>query len=59
MTQFQQWLVRQRIFCDRCKSLTNATTVRKLNGKDLTLCQEHANRLDAARKSYKKQEITT
>lgn len=55
MTSFHKWLIRQRIWCDKCSDLTNATTVRKLNGKDLTLCSEHAGRLDAARQSERKQ----
>ena len=49
---YHQWLLKQRLYCDRClDALTKATVVRKFNGKDLCLCAEHAKRLDAVRQS--------
>ena len=54
-TPFHQWLIRQRIWCDRCSDLTKATTVRNLNGKDYVMCNEHAGRLDSVRQSERKQ----
>jgi len=35
--------------------MKHASTVVNVNGRDLVYCQEHAGRLDAARKSDRKQ----
>lgn len=55
---WHKFLIKHRPHCDRCEVLTKATTVRKFNGKDLVLCDEHAMRLDAVRISELKQEAT-
>ena len=48
---YYDFLIRHRIYCERCTDLTHATTVEKVNGRDTCLCDIHAQRLKAARKS--------
>jgi hypothetical protein len=55
MTAYHSWLIRQRRWCERCSDLNKATTVVNVNGRDEVMCQNHAGRLDAARKSDRKQ----
>jgi hypothetical protein len=53
---YHDFLIRHRIWCEKCSDLTPATVVRNYNGRDTVLCSEHAGRLDAARISERKQE---
>jgi len=56
MNYFHDFLIRHRVYCCRDLCYRRGTTVRQINGRDEVLCSEHAGRLDAVRKSDKKQE---
>jgi len=53
---FHAWLIKHRVYCERCTDLIYAKVVRNFNGKDMVLCQTHADRLDAVRQSERKQD---
>ena len=51
---YHAFLIKHRIYCEHPKcGLTHATTVVNINGRDEVRCDEHAQRLKAARKSDK------
>jgi len=52
---YEAWLCRQRVYCARDFCYRRAVTVENFQGQDVCLCAEHAGRLDAARKSDRKQ----
>jgi len=60
MTPFHAFLIRQRQWCEHQSDYQlcyeRATAVRQVYGRDTVLCAEHAKRIDAVRKSDKKQE---
>jgi len=60
MTPFHAFLIRQRQWCEHQSDYQlcyeRATTVRQVYGRDTVFCSEHAKRIDAVRKSDKKQE---
>ena len=59
MTAFHRWLIRQRIYCEHNQcGLTRATHVVKINGRDEVRCDQHAQRLKAARKSDQLQDLS-
>jgi hypothetical protein len=55
MNPYHSFLIKHRIYCERCSDLTAAVVVRNYNGRDTVLCSAHAGRLDAARMSDNKQ----
>jgi hypothetical protein len=56
MNAYERFLIRNRIWCERCSDLTTATQVEQVNGKDTVLCDWHASRLRAAKFSDQKQD---
>jgi len=60
MNAYQSFLVRKRRYCEHQSDFQlcteKATTVRQIYGRDTVLCETHAKRIDAVRKSDKQQE---
>jgi hypothetical protein len=54
LESYHAFLLRNRVYCEHPScGLTEAVTVENVNGRDTCLCETHANRLKAARKSDK------
>ena len=56
-TSYHRFLIKHRIWCEKCTSLTAATQVVNINGRDEVRCDEHASRLANVRKSEKAFEL--
>jgi len=53
---YHRWLIKQRIYCERDACFREPTCVVKFNGRDTVLCDEHAGRIEAVRRSEEKQQ---